>query len=200
MRHYITLEIEGHNAQIVDPNDEHFNQRSKWSYESFLHIASLLNKGVSTKTLAEGVGVSEGRMRMKISEAAVRFLADAQRSFKLAVALKVSENDLRDYLKEIKVDINKVCPDAQIQTEKPQKTSGRKKTYDPTSFLGVENRLVDVKVVSQLSGLGQSTIHAWVKKEKFPKPIRLSATCVRWKQSDIHEWIKTQASQLRGLQ
>lgn len=199
MRHYVTLEIDGQNVSVVDPDDENFQYRSRWSRESFERIAALLKKNVTMATLADGIGVSEMHLRSKVASAAIKFLIEAERSFKLATALKVSENNLREFFREINVDLREVTLDIEIQREKPQKVSNRKKTYDPTSFLGEQNRLVDVKVASQLSGLGQSTIWAWVKANKFPAPIKLSATCVRWKQSDIHSWIKTQAEKLRGL-
>ena len=45
------------------------------------------------------------------------------------------------------------------------------------------------EVVKMLS-VGKSTIWAWVKESKFPKPIKLSEFVTVWKLSDIEEWVQ----------
>ena len=54
--------------------------------------------------------------------------------------------------------------------------------------------LLSVKDLKTLLGLGESTIWQWVRKGKFPKPIKLSKTLSRWKQSKVEAWINEQSS------
>lgn len=37
----------------------------------------------------------------------------------------------------------------------------------------------------------RSTIWRWVKEANFPKPIKLTPGCTRWRLSDIEEWEKS---------
>ena len=37
--------------------------------------------------------------------------------------------------------------------------------------------------------VSRATIYRWIKAGKFPKPVHLGANMVRWKASDIQEWI-----------
>ena len=34
-----------------------------------------------------------------------------------------------------------------------------------------------------------ATIYRWIKEGSFPKPVRLGPNMVRWKASDIEEWL-----------
>jgi len=45
------------------------------------------------------------------------------------------------------------------------------------------------EVVEMLS-VSKSTVWAWVKESKFPKPIKLSEFVTVWKLSDIEEWVQ----------
>lgn len=42
------------------------------------------------------------------------------------------------------------------------------------------------------TGLAKSTIWAWVKQGKLPKPLKLAANISVWKQSDLNKWIEEQ--------
>lgn len=43
--------------------------------------------------------------------------------------------------------------------------------------------------IAKRYGLTRQSIWRWVRTDqKFPKPIRLSAACTRWKLSDIEAW------------
>ena len=37
--------------------------------------------------------------------------------------------------------------------------------------------------------LSRATIYRWMKEGKFPKPIHLGTNMVRWKKSDIDDWL-----------
>lgn len=36
---------------------------------------------------------------------------------------------------------------------------------------------------------GKTTLFDWVRKGKFPKPIKLSPTMTAWRNSDVLEWL-----------
>ena len=44
------------------------------------------------------------------------------------------------------------------------------------------------KQVAERYNVGRATAWRWVQEENFPKPIKLSAGCTRWKLSDIEKW------------
>ena len=43
--------------------------------------------------------------------------------------------------------------------------------------------------LEKLFKVSPATIYRWIKEGKFPKPVRLGANMVRWKASDIEEWM-----------
>jgi prophage regulatory protein len=47
------------------------------------------------------------------------------------------------------------------------------------------DRLVGIKEVQSLIGMGPSSIYSWTKEGKFVEPVRLSARCTRWKLSQV---------------
>ncbi len=51
-------------------------------------------------------------------------------------------------------------------------------------------------------GVSGSSIWAWTKAGKFPKPIKLSANCTAWNVADVEAWSQSRisASQARGDQ
>jgi prophage regulatory protein len=58
-----------------------------------------------------------------------------------------------------------------------------------------ETYLQDTKVAARF-GTDRSTIWRWVKSPAgFPKPVKLSPGCVRWKLSDIERWEAERAAQ-----
>lgn len=50
--------------------------------------------------------------------------------------------------------------------------------------------LIDIKKVKALLSVSTATIYRWIESGEFPKPIKLSANCVRWKQVDIEQWLQ----------
>ncbi len=57
-------------------------------------------------------------------------------------------------------------------------------TSHPAQFY----RLPHIKQRLSVSG---SSIWAWVKAGKFPKPIKLSANCTAWNAADVEAWAQT---------
>ncbi|WP_435656890.1 helix-turn-helix transcriptional regulator [Brucella pituitosa] len=52
-------------------------------------------------------------------------------------------------------------------------------------------RLLDVNDVKRLTTLGKTTIYQYVKDDKFPKPLRLGANKIRWREDEIVEWLES---------
>jgi prophage regulatory protein len=42
--------------------------------------------------------------------------------------------------------------------------------------------------VCQTTGLSRASIYAYMKLDKFPKPVRIGAASVAWPQSSIAKW------------
>lgn len=59
--------------------------------------------------------------------------------------------------------------------------ASQKFTHYPTQFY----RLPHLK---QRLGVSGSSIWAWVKAGKFPKPIKLSKNCTAWIAADVERW------------
>jgi len=53
-------------------------------------------------------------------------------------------------------------------------------------------KLLRLPKVSEMTGLGKSTIWRWIKNGKFPKQVKLSNTISVWKLSEVQTWIDTQ--------
>ena len=43
--------------------------------------------------------------------------------------------------------------------------------------------------IENLFQVSSATIYRWTKEGRFPKPIHLGANMVRWKTSDLEEWM-----------
>jgi prophage regulatory protein len=48
---------------------------------------------------------------------------------------------------------------------------------------------MNLKDVITTTGLSRSTIYKKMDEGRFPKSLKLSETCVRWKDNEIAEWI-----------
>ncbi|MDK4680289.1 helix-turn-helix transcriptional regulator [Kingella negevensis] len=53
----------------------------------------------------------------------------------------------------------------------------------------MEERLLNIKEVREKTSLSQATIYRKIRLNKFPKPVKLSESCSRWKNSEIEQWI-----------
>lgn len=53
--------------------------------------------------------------------------------------------------------------------------------------------------VSDITGLGKSTILAWESQGKFPKAVRLSPTFRVWLEADVHEWMLAKHAEIVGI-
>jgi len=50
-------------------------------------------------------------------------------------------------------------------------------------------RILRIKEVEHLTGLGKSTIYYFIERGEFPRPVRLGKKTVGWHERDIKEWI-----------
>lgn len=57
------------------------------------------------------------------------------------------------------------------------------------------DRLLSMKEVQGLIGMGPSSIYAWARDGRFVQPIRLGARCTRWKLSQVQAWIAAQGDE-----
>jgi predicted DNA-binding transcriptional regulator AlpA len=55
----------------------------------------------------------------------------------------------------------------------------------------LDNQLLNIDSVAQLTTLGKSTIRLWVAEEKFPKPLLLGSSKRVWRLKDINEFIES---------
>lgn len=45
-----------------------------------------------------------------------------------------------------------------------------------------------VNQIAERYSVRPETIYAWVRKKRFPSPVKLSPGCSRWRVSDVDEW------------
>jgi predicted DNA-binding transcriptional regulator AlpA len=75
-----------------------------------------------------------------------------------------------------------------IQSSAPRKTRP-KKLSQPLETLHVDGALLEPVTVVALTGLRQAAIREAVAEGRFPQPVRLSATCHRWRSADVRAWL-----------
>jgi excisionase family DNA binding protein len=57
-------------------------------------------------------------------------------------------------------------------------------------------RLLTVKEVSELTGLAVGTLYHFVSQQRIPV-VRLSKRCIRFRYSDLLDWIQTFTQEIR---
>ena len=53
------------------------------------------------------------------------------------------------------------------------------------------DRLLRRQQVEEITGLSRSSIYRLMKSGEFPLPVRVGATAVRWRASDITAWLES---------
>lgn len=51
-----------------------------------------------------------------------------------------------------------------------------------------KNQYMNMKEVCVKLGVSKVTVFNWVRRGKFPKPLKLAPKCVRWESKDILNW------------
>ncbi len=50
-------------------------------------------------------------------------------------------------------------------------------------------RLLSLPEVVRITGIARATIYKKINDGTFPKPLRISLTCVRWRSDEIDRWV-----------
>ncbi|MDQ4678157.1 YdaS family helix-turn-helix protein, partial [Stenotrophomonas maltophilia group sp. RNC7] len=58
------------------------------------------------------------------------------------------------------------------------------------SHMGGIPTLLQINQVCEKIGVKKSTVYKWMDEQKFPRPLKLSPTCVRWREDDIANWLQ----------
>ena len=51
------------------------------------------------------------------------------------------------------------------------------------------DRLLHLREVQTLTSLGRSTIYRLMRAGLFPEPLKIGPRAVRWRESEIREWV-----------
>ena len=52
------------------------------------------------------------------------------------------------------------------------------------------DRLIGIKEAIHITGLARSTIYNHMERGIFPRPLAVTTQCIRWRESQIYEWIE----------
>ncbi len=52
-----------------------------------------------------------------------------------------------------------------------------------------EERLLNERQVAELVGVSRSTLRRMVLANEFPRPIRIGKRAIRWRKSEVLEWM-----------
>ncbi len=55
----------------------------------------------------------------------------------------------------------------------------------------MHDRLLRRREVERITGMSRSSIYRLMQQGDFPRPVKVSSTAVRWKESDIAAWIES---------
>lgn len=53
-------------------------------------------------------------------------------------------------------------------------------------------RLLKLKTVMEVTGLGRSTLYNYINQGQFPRPVLLGERSVAWVESEVEDWIQNQ--------
>lgn len=56
-------------------------------------------------------------------------------------------------------------------------------------------RIIRLKEVMKMTGLGRSTVYKYIAEGTFPKPIPLGGRSVGWLEGEVSEWILERVSE-----
>lgn len=52
-----------------------------------------------------------------------------------------------------------------------------------------DDALVPKEIRRAMTGLGDTTAYKLIKENRYPAPVRLTATCVRWRMGDLRRYV-----------
>ncbi len=56
-------------------------------------------------------------------------------------------------------------------------------------------RLIKLRNVMDITGLGRSTVYKYVASGNFPKPVSLGVRAVAWVEEEVQEWVMDKIEQ-----
>jgi excisionase family DNA binding protein len=79
----------------------------------------------------------------------------------------------------------------------PMTTRGKEseRTAQP-GLIGAESRLLTINEVAEMTGLAVGTLYHFVSQQRIPV-VRLSKRCIRFRYSDLLDWIQTLTQETR---
>ena len=101
---------------------------------------------------------------------------------------------------------NTISSKGRFQGDSPQTQSattpgtgaGRATTPITESYARLDNaRILRLKQVIAIVGLGKSSIYGKIQEGAFPPPIKLGTNASGWISTEIHEWIEAQIRRCR---
>ncbi len=58
-------------------------------------------------------------------------------------------------------------------------------------MMKIHERLLGCREVEKITGMSRSSIYRLKREGKFPLPVRVGPSAVRWRASDITAWLKS---------
>ena len=58
--------------------------------------------------------------------------------------------------------------------------------------------ILRLPTVQNITGAKRSTIYAWIKEGTFPKPVRLGERSVGWLKTEVQAWVNSRITKSRG--
>ena len=58
-----------------------------------------------------------------------------------------------------------------------------------TSSQTTADRLLRIEDVLAIVGVSRSTLYVMMARNRFPRPVRVHERCVRWRESEVLEWV-----------
>lgn len=55
----------------------------------------------------------------------------------------------------------------------------------------MHDRLLRRREVEEITGLSRSSIYRLMQKDEFPRPVKVGPAAVRWRESDIADWLES---------
>ena len=55
----------------------------------------------------------------------------------------------------------------------------------------MQDRLLRIRQVEEITGLSRSSIYRLMQDGEFPRPVKVGPAAVRWRASDINTWLES---------
>lgn len=64
----------------------------------------------------------------------------------------------------------------------------------------MHTQILRLPAVLERTGLGRSTLYAWIAADQFPRGVKLGARSIGWDAEEIDAWIQQRKAATRGQQ